>query len=124
MVAVRAIDEIADPTNVIQRIHDDDGDDPRRLPGAVTRHFAALFLSPDDPDALLQVELPRHSSRQLIVRTRTAPASRCIPSSGIVHAWHPRALLRHDPGHLTSERNVSREAQQQQVRRLGNTAHT
>lgn len=50
MVAVQAIDEIADPRHVIQRTYDgDDGDDKiRRLPSAVTKHFADLFLGASD----------------------------------------------------------------------------
>lgn len=60
MVAVRAIDEIANPRKVIQRIYDDDDarlDAQRvhRLPPAVTRHFSDLFLSASDPHALDQV---------------------------------------------------------------------
>lgn len=60
MVAVQAIDEIADPRKVIQRIYDDDDDrvDGQRiqhLPSAVARHFSDLFLSASDPHALDQV---------------------------------------------------------------------
>lgn len=103
MVAVQAIDEIADPRKVIQRIFGDEGLDGERLPSAVTRHFSDLFLSASDPLALHQVAnirqpLPRHADR-----VRVAPATRCVSSSRVVHAWHPCALPRHDPGHLASK---------------------
>lgn len=59
MVAVQAIDEIADPTKVIQRIYDDDGDDDdkciHRLPSVVAKHFSDLFLAASDTRALDQV---------------------------------------------------------------------
>jgi hypothetical protein len=47
MVAVHAIDEIADPRKVVQRIYDGGDRDDRihHLPSAVTKHFADLFLS-------------------------------------------------------------------------------
>lgn len=54
MVAVQAIDEITDPTKVIQRLYDDDGL-IHSLPSAVTKHFAHLFLGANDPHALYQV---------------------------------------------------------------------
>ncbi|KAI9569514.1 putative alanine racemase-domain-containing protein [Boletus coccyginus] len=82
MVAVQAIDEIANPRKVIQRIYDD-GDDGRldaqrvhRLPSAVTRHFSDLFLSASDPHALdqllsLDVSHPPESyTRGTLVRFR------------------------------------------------------
>lgn len=115
MVAVQAIDEIADPRKVIQRIYADER--PGGLPSAVTKHFSDLFLDPDQVN--ISQPLPLHANR-----ARVAPVTRCIPSPGIVHAWNPCALPRHDPGHLASERNVSREVQRRQVWRLGNTTYT
>lgn len=75
MVAVQAIDEIADPGKVIQRIYNDDdgrvdGQRIHRLPSAVTRHFSDIFLSASDPRALDQVGIgppPSLTNLMLIV---------------------------------------------------------
>lgn len=73
MIAVRAIDEIADPRKVIQRIYDDDDDDRvdgqriHRLPSAVTRHFSNLFLSASDPYSLDQVEISQPLTSSMLI---------------------------------------------------------
>ncbi|KAN0075287.1 putative alanine racemase domain containing protein [Tylopilus felleus] len=75
MVAVQAIDEITDPTKVIQRLYDDDGL-IHSLPSAVTKHFAHLFLGANDPHALYQLppldasHPPESYTRGTLVRFR------------------------------------------------------
>jgi hypothetical protein len=109
MVAVQAIDEIANPRKVIQRIYADERLDG--LPSAVTKHFSDLFLGASDPYALDQVNGISQPLFGFMLIVRVAPVIRCISSPGILHTWHGGALPRHDPGHLVSKRNVSCELQ-------------
>ncbi|KAL4074577.1 putative alanine racemase-domain-containing protein [Scleroderma yunnanense] len=55
MVSPQTIDEISNPTRVIQRLYDSYSGSDDSFPSVVTDHFSAIFFKPDDPDAVNQL---------------------------------------------------------------------
>ncbi|KIJ69602.1 hypothetical protein HYDPIDRAFT_24427 [Hydnomerulius pinastri MD-312] len=56
MVSAKAIDEICNPTKVIQDLYQShDGANSDAFPSVVARHFSEVFFKSDDPDAVNQL---------------------------------------------------------------------
>lgn len=55
MVSPKAIDEVCNPTQVIQRLYHSYNGSDETFPPVVADHFSAIFFKPDDHDALVQL---------------------------------------------------------------------